>query len=719
MLQAIRYKRGSLELLDQRELPTVTTYIPVTGTADAWNAIRDMAVRGAPAIAIAAMLGLAVELQAGGAGSQYRDAEEARREVDRLLAYLVSSRPTAVNLAQAADRLRALAAAAAGAAGASAGAVVRGVIEAAEGMLEADVAANRALGAAGAAATRPYNQGARLTAYELLHDGLPATLIVDGAVPARMAAGQVDAVVVGADRVAANGDTANKIGTYAVALAAAAHGVPFFVAAPTTTLDPATPCGASIEIEERDPREVTHAHGRQVAPEGIDVWNPSFDVTPARLIAGIITERGVIVKGEDEVFDVAAFLRGVEEVALDVESVRRYVQSRPELCRLVGDPASAADWDVREVGDGNINFVFLIDNPRGGSLCIKQSLPFVRMVGPDWPLTQARLAVEVEALRTQARLCPRHVPGVHLFDPERSLVAMDRIPPPHAILRGALVRGERFPLLGAHVAEFLAQTLYHTSYLHLGAAAFWEQVRAFENRGMCALTEQVIFTDPYHAARHNRPLAAAPHLEAIALLHGDFHTGSLMVTHDSTFVIDAEFAFCGPIGFELGKWVANLFLAFFGAPGHGLGAADLRAQRAWLLEAARESWHGFLSKFTDLCALDDGAGVAGEEEGVRADLGACTGAGTVLSALLFEDGEARRRALAAVLLDEVAAQAGVFAGTVMIRRIVGLARVADLEQIADPQIKAAQESAALAFGVRLLHGLSFDAAADELQSLIG
>jgi 5-methylthioribose kinase len=163
--------------------------------------------------------------------------------------------------------------------------------------------------------------GARLTAFELVHDGLPATLIVDSAAAALMAAGRVDAVIVGADRVVANGDTANKIGTYSHAVAAARHGLPFFVAAPTTTLDPALPEGGAIVIEQRPPEEITHFRGARVVVEGVGVWNPCFDVTPGSLVEGIITEAGVVPRDPTTgLHRVAAFMAEHATAAMTLAS---------------------------------------------------------------------------------------------------------------------------------------------------------------------------------------------------------------------------------------------------------------------------------------------------------------------------------------------------------------------------------------------------------------
>ncbi|OIV98357.1 hypothetical protein TanjilG_16684 [Lupinus angustifolius] len=343
----------------QTKLPLESVYLEIRDSTDGWNAIRDMVVRGAPAIAIAGALSLAVEVfnldNLSGSPS------EAASFLQNKLEYLVSSRPTAVNLADAATKLKEVISKAA-ATTAEAKGVFQAYIEAAEGMLEDDVASNKAIGSYGASfiqnqtqkhklsvlthcntgslatagygtalgviralhsggslerayctETRPFNQGSRLTAFELVHEKIPATLIADSAVAALMKAGRVDAVVVGADRVASNGDTANKIGTYSVALCAKFHNVPFYVAAPVTSVDLALSSGQDIVIEERSPKELLNARGglgEQVAASGISVWNPAFDVTPANLISGVITEKGVITKtSADDAFDIKAFVQ--------------------------------------------------------------------------------------------------------------------------------------------------------------------------------------------------------------------------------------------------------------------------------------------------------------------------------------------------------------------------------------------------------------------------
>jgi methylthioribose-1-phosphate isomerase len=306
----IRWDGATLSLLDQRLLPLQEVWVECRTASEAADAIRTMIVRGAPAIGVTAAFGMAMAAKRGD-------------DLQAAAAELKSARPTAVNLAWAVDRM------------------LRhdgDPAREAERILEEDVAGNKAMGQfgaqllgaqstilthcnAGALATggygtalgviraaiengkhvavfadetRPYLQGARLTAWELQRDGIDVTLITDSMSGHFFQQGKFDAVIVGADRIAANGDAANKIGTYTVAVLAHAHGVPFYVAAPVSTIDPHCPTGAEIPIEERSAQEVVEIHGERVAPEGIHVRHPAFDVTPARLITAIITERGVL-----------------------------------------------------------------------------------------------------------------------------------------------------------------------------------------------------------------------------------------------------------------------------------------------------------------------------------------------------------------------------------------------------------------------------------------
>ena len=307
------FEDGALHLLDQRRLPAQVEIVQARTARETAQAIREMIVRGAPAIGCAAAYGLALAVRSGENFAEARSA-------------LLDSRPTAVNLRWAVERLSA---------------VQPRTFEAlraeADRVLAEDLAACRAIGRQGAALvpdgrgilthcnagglatagygtalgvvraaleagkkcavfadeTRPWLQGARLTAWELLQDGIPVTLLPDAAAASLLSSGRIGCVVVGADRIACNGDTANKVGTYPLALAADAAQVPFFVAAPTSTVDLRASSGREIPIEERAPSEVTHLAGSRVAAEGVHVFNPAFDVTPSRYITAIVTEWGV------------------------------------------------------------------------------------------------------------------------------------------------------------------------------------------------------------------------------------------------------------------------------------------------------------------------------------------------------------------------------------------------------------------------------------------
>jgi methylthioribose-1-phosphate isomerase len=323
---------GRLVLIDQTRLPTEFQEIDCRDVESVWEAIKVLRVRGAPAIGVAAAYGVCVGLQT----ALDADLSAFHDRLNHVIAYLATSRPTAVNLFWALDRMRRAAEAlrgqlaprqiaerllvearaieaedretcrAIGRFGAELLVDGQGVLTHcnAGGLATADYGTALAVIFAAidsgkslhvyADETRPLLQGARLTAWELRQRGIPVTVICDSMAAQVMREGRVQAIIVGADRIAANGDTANKIGTYGVAILAAHHHIPFYVAAPASTFDFAIGSGTEIPIEHRDPREITHGFGKQTAPDGVDAYNPAFDVTPADLIAGFITERGVI-----------------------------------------------------------------------------------------------------------------------------------------------------------------------------------------------------------------------------------------------------------------------------------------------------------------------------------------------------------------------------------------------------------------------------------------
>src|SRR5580765_2924200 len=332
MLPTIAREDDVVVMIDQRKLPAAEVYVRCKTAAEVARAIKTMVIRGAPAIGVAAALGIALGMRKSTATGTQKFAAEFFKTCE----LMASTRPTAVNLFWAIERMK-RAFAAAAQAGESVEQIRARLDQEAQAIHDEDVASCRAMGAFGAQVvpadakilthcnagalatagygtalgvirgaveagkhvavfadeTRPFLQGARLTAWELVRDGIETTVITDNMAGSLMQQGGVNFVVVGADRIAANGDTANKVGTYGVAVLAREHQIPFYVAAPLSTIDLNTPDGSRIPIEERSAKEVTHVGGSQLAPEGAAVWNPAFDVTPHHFIAGIITERGI------------------------------------------------------------------------------------------------------------------------------------------------------------------------------------------------------------------------------------------------------------------------------------------------------------------------------------------------------------------------------------------------------------------------------------------
>ncbi len=330
MIQTLEWTDSGVRFIDQTKLPTEETYVNCKTCEQVADAIRTMVVRGAPAIGVAAAMGIALGVK----NSRAETVGELKRDLDHSCELIRATRPTAVNLFWAIRRMqekfeslriRPLQQ------------IKNALIEEAQRMHAEDIAANQAMGRFGATLmpasggvlthcnagalatcgygtalgviraaveqgkkihvyadeTRPFLQGARLTAWELMKDGVPTTVISDNMSGAMMRQGKIGAIVVGADRIAANGDVANKIGTYTVAVLAKEHKIPFYVAAPFSTIDLDTPDGSKIPIEQRDIKEVTHIAGKQMVPDGVQVENPAFDVTPAQYVTAIVTERGI------------------------------------------------------------------------------------------------------------------------------------------------------------------------------------------------------------------------------------------------------------------------------------------------------------------------------------------------------------------------------------------------------------------------------------------
>ena len=330
MIQTLEWTNAGVVFIDQTKLPTEEVYVTCTTHQQVADVIRNMVVRGAPAIGVAAALGIALGVK----NSKAQTGADLKKDFDQICETIRQTRPTAVNLFWAIRRMtekfeslrvRPIAQ------------IKQALIEEAQRMHAEDIAANQAMGRHGATLmpssggvlthcnagalatagygtalgviraaveqgkkihvyaneTRPFLQGSRLTAWELMKDSIPTTVISDNMAGVMMQQGKIGAIVVGADRIAANGDVANKIGTYTVAILAKEHGIPFYVAAPISTVDLATPDGSKIPIEQRNAREVTHIAGKQMVPDGVQVENPAFDVTPAKYVAAIITERGI------------------------------------------------------------------------------------------------------------------------------------------------------------------------------------------------------------------------------------------------------------------------------------------------------------------------------------------------------------------------------------------------------------------------------------------
>ncbi len=330
MIHTLEWTAAGVRFIDQRKLPIEETYVTATTPEQVADAIQTMVVRGAPAIGVAAAMGIALAAK----NSKAESVADLKREIDHTAELIAQTRPTAVNLFWGLQRMkekfeqlriRPITQ------------IKDALVEEAQRMHAEDIAANRAMGRHGATLmpsqggvlthcnagalatagygtalgviraaveqgkkihvyadeTRPFLQGARLTAWELMKDNVPTTVISDNMAGAMMRQGKIGAVVVGADRIAANGDVANKIGTYTVAVLAKEHGIPFYVAAPTSTVDLACPDGSQIPIEQRNIKEVTHIAGKQMVPDGVSIENPAFDVTPAEYVTAIITEWGI------------------------------------------------------------------------------------------------------------------------------------------------------------------------------------------------------------------------------------------------------------------------------------------------------------------------------------------------------------------------------------------------------------------------------------------
>lgn len=346
-----------------------------------------------------------------------------------------------------------------------------------------------------------------------------------------------------------------------------------------------------------------------------------------------------------------------------------------------------------EFGDGNLNLVFRVKNQFGTSLIVKQALPYARCVGESWPLTLDRARIEAEVLLQHRQQVPDHTVDVVYYDPAKAAMVLEDLAD-HQILRQALIAGKQLPLLAEHVALYLSHTAFFSSDFVLDGPSKKAQVARFLNPELCLITEDLCFTDPFcNHERNSFDAALQPFVRSLwfddelkaqvaslkasflskpqALLHGDVHTGSIFVRHDSTKLIDAEFGFYGPIGFDVGSFIGNLLLNYFSVPGHLTDSGRAREQHAYLRAQLSRFEHCFNQHWLELMRLH-----------------------TKDSALQNERYQQH-------FLQQVWQDALGFAGCELIRRIVGLAHVADMDKISNKHLKNQCELRALEFG-RLL-----------------
>ena len=368
--------------------------------------------------------------------------------------------------------------------------------------------------------------------------------------------------------------------------------------------------------------------------------------------------------------------------------------------------ADSSRWSVKEVGDGNLNLVFIVTGDTGAAI-VKQALPYVRLVGESWPLPLKRSYFEYHALKRQAARDPGLVPEIYFFDEAQALIVMEFLTP-HVILRRALIDGRQLPKIGRDLGLFVARTLFRGSDLSMATREKKADLALFaDNIELCDITENLVFSDPYFEAELNRhttpqldPVVAElradrdlkveaqrlKHLfsaKAETLCHGDLHTGSVMVTDDETRVIDPEFAFYGPISFDVGMLLANFWMSYFSQNGHESAPSARDGMRAYLLDTIEVIWETFRTEFAHLWRTERN--------------------GILYQASLFEarnDPFGAEQALD-IVIDEIWREMLGFAGVEMHRRILGLAHNADFETIADPDRRAACEEKALKLGRHL------------------
>jgi 5-methylthioribose kinase len=378
--------------------------------------------------------------------------------------------------------------------------------------------------------------------------------------------------------------------------------------------------------------------------------------------------------------------------------LRDYLALVPALASGLGGSPEA--WSIGEVGDGNLNLVFIVRGTKGG-IAVKQALPYVRLVGESWPLPLSRSHYEHLALVHQARLAPGLVPAVLHHNEALALIAMELLEP-HIIMRKGLVAGIGYPRFVEDITTFLARTMFFSSDLALPAAQKKEGIAAFAgNHALCKITEDLIFTDPYRQAEQNR--WTSPWLDATAagfredldlhvavsrlklkfmgcpeaLIHGDLHTGSIMVTESQTRVIDPEFAFYGPMGFDLGAIIGNLLMGYLASAGHERSPGERREFEAWVLVTIEQVWTEFVRKFVELWRTD------------------ADGDAYPLTLFAGKNGAARLEVEREAYMQRLFQDTVGFSAAKIVRRILGLAHNIDFELIEDPRARATCEARSL------------------------
>lgn len=380
---------------------------------------------------------------------------------------------------------------------------------------------------------------------------------------------------------------------------------------------------------------------------------------------------------------------------LTVDSIVDYLASHQAVATILGD--APENWSVAEIGDGNLNLVFHVES-RKAAVIAKQALPYIRARGEDWPLPLSRAYFEYEALLRQAQRTPGATPSAILFDSTLALTVMEFLAP-HIILRKGLVRGLLYPRLAEDMGKFLARSLFRGSKFAMHAAERNADIKLFAgNSALCAVTDARVFTEPYYDAALNRwtrpqldeavmsirsddelkcAVAAMQRIyksKPQSLLHGDLHSGSVMVTEDDTRVIDPEFAFYGPFGFDIGALLANYLIAYISQPAHATENDDRVEYANWILSVIEHTWSVFVAEFEYLWRAQ--AKRTSQNNGTKDSL-------TRLIAEIFSDSLG-------------------FAGAKMIRRVIGAAHVEDLESIANAELRSRREKKVLAIARTLL-----------------